>query len=279
VGINEAAPNAPLSIRASNTSYQGLYQSWRYQANSDAYTLRLKQSVTSGVVRYTYDMVNNSTAYNDFLTFDRGNIGMGITDPAAKLHLVGAAIVGTSGNAAASRTLTLLENGDAYTAFGSYPGAYTSALQIQDNTAPATRFVWLSPLDNASGQNARLRTAGTGLYIYVGGGNDAGTLSTAFSSTGTVRMPSLAGTGNRPVYADATGVLNTSNAGAAAGAATVVPLPLFGNDPIVSTTTCTRITMTTYSGIAAYFSGVPVPAGATRNTSLSLEGQTTNQVA
>jgi hypothetical protein len=264
VGVNEASPNAPLSIRASNTSDQGLYQSWRYQANSDTYTLRLKQTVTSGVVRYTYDMVNNGTAYNNFLTFDRGNIGMGVTDPAAKLHVVGAAIVATSGNAAASRTLTIMENGDAYTAFGTYPGAWTSALQIQDNTSPATRFIWLSPLDNASGQNARLRTAGSGFDIYVGGGNDAGTLSTVFASNGTVRMPSLAGTGNRPVYADATGTLNTNNAGAAAGAATVVPMPLFGDDPIVSTTTWTRLTMTTYSGLAAYFAGVPVPAGATR---------------
>jgi hypothetical protein len=87
VGIAEANPNAPLSIVAASTGDQALYQSWRYQPNSDVYTLKLKQTVTSGVVRYTFDMINNSTAYNNVLTFDRGNVGVGTATPATTLHV------------------------------------------------------------------------------------------------------------------------------------------------------------------------------------------------
>jgi len=251
VGINEAAPNAPLSIRASNTSDQGLYQSWRYQANSDTYTLRLKQTVTSGVVRYTYDMVNNSTAYNNFLTFDRGNIGMGVTDPLAKLHVRGGKLFlnqlannpQTANYAAADLVI-----GDNTTTRNGYGGTNGSHIFLQSiNKSSITALDEGNNLGQISYQN---------LQWTIGEEIGWGTQS--------VKLPNLAGTGNRPVYADATGILNTNSAGAAAGAATVVPLPVFGDEPIVSTTTWTRITMTSYSGIAAYFSGVPIPAGATR---------------
>jgi len=92
------------------------------------------------------------------------------------------ALLGTSGSSSATRTLTLLENGDPQLNFGSYPGAWTSALQIQNDNN--TDYVWISPLDDAS--NARIRTGGSGLDIYVGGANDAGTYSTTFAADGNV---------------------------------------------------------------------------------------------
>lgn len=98
-------------------------------------------------------------------------------------------IFGTSGGTGTTRTLTILENGDARVNFGSYPGAYTSALQIQNNDN--SRFVWISPLDAASAANARLRVSGTGLDIYTGGANDAGTYSSTFASNGNVGIGSL----------------------------------------------------------------------------------------
>jgi len=47
----------------------------------------LKQTVTSGVVRYNFSMVNNNTAYNDVLVLDRGNVGIGTTSPVGKLNV------------------------------------------------------------------------------------------------------------------------------------------------------------------------------------------------
>ncbi len=53
----------------------------------------LKQTVTPSVVRYNFSMVNNSTAYNNVLVLDRGNVGIGTTDPGRKLHVAGTIIV------------------------------------------------------------------------------------------------------------------------------------------------------------------------------------------
>ena len=89
VGIGDTSPNSPLTIKAASTGDQALYQSWRYTAGSDVYALKLKQTVTSGVVRYTFDMINNSTAYNNVLTLDRGNVGIGTTAPSYTLDVTG----------------------------------------------------------------------------------------------------------------------------------------------------------------------------------------------
>ena len=89
VGINGATSiDSPLDIAASTTSNNGLYQKWYYAANNESYTLSLKQTVTSGVVRYNFSMVNGGTAYNDVLVLDRGNVGIGTTSPSQPLSVV-----------------------------------------------------------------------------------------------------------------------------------------------------------------------------------------------
>ncbi len=130
---------------------------------------------------------DNAGTYYQTMYMAGGNVGIGTTTLNAKLNVIGGGqILATNGSSSNTRTLTILENGDAQTNFGAYPGAWTSALQIQDNTAPASRFLWFSPLDNGSGSNARIRAAGSGLDIYTGGGNDAGNFSASFASTGNV---------------------------------------------------------------------------------------------
>lgn len=73
-----------------------VFQRWSY-VSTDSYYLDLKQTVTAGVVRYNFSMVNNGTTYNDVLILDRGNVGIGTTGAAAgstleaKLDVLGTA--------------------------------------------------------------------------------------------------------------------------------------------------------------------------------------------
>jgi len=113
-------------------------------------------------------------------------VGVGTTAPSAKLHIAGGgAIIGTNGTTANTRTLTILADGQSQINHGPYPGAWTAALQIQNNDN--SRLLWLSPLDGASGANARLRSCVTGFDIYTGGTTtDAGTLGISQNSSGNV---------------------------------------------------------------------------------------------
>ena len=90
VGIGTTSPQAPLHVIAAGSSNNALIQEWSYTAGTiDQYSLMLKQTVTSGVVRYNFSMVNNNTAYNDVLVLDRGNVGIGTTTPSQKLTVAG----------------------------------------------------------------------------------------------------------------------------------------------------------------------------------------------
>ncbi|MDI3544394.1 MAG: hypothetical protein PWQ28_675, partial [Candidatus Woesearchaeota archaeon] len=99
VGIRDTSPSHPLTIAASSTADQAVFQKWRYSPASDTYYLELKQTVTSGVVRYTYDLYNNGVDYPNMLTFDRGNVGIGTTAPAGKLEIAeNGVLTATDGN-------------------------------------------------------------------------------------------------------------------------------------------------------------------------------------
>jgi|688.fasta_scaffold00438_68 hypothetical protein len=88
VGIGTTAPQSPLHIIAASSADNALFQEWSYtSASTDIFSLMLKQTVTANVVRYNFSMVNNSTAYDNMLVFDRGNIGIGTTSPAYKLDV------------------------------------------------------------------------------------------------------------------------------------------------------------------------------------------------
>jgi hypothetical protein len=106
----------------------------------------------------------------------------------------------TAGSSSATRALTIKDGGQPEINFGSYPGAWTSALQIQNNNN--TDFVWISPLGD--GLNARFRTGGSGLDIYTDGGVDTGTYS-AFIGSGSVRSPIFYDLNNTAFYGDFAG--------------------------------------------------------------------------
>ena len=71
----------------------------------------------------------------------------------------------TNGSSSGTRALTIKDVGTTELNFGAYPGAWTSALQIQNNNN--TDMIWISPLQD--GSNARFRTGGSGLDFYTDG--------------------------------------------------------------------------------------------------------------
>ena len=113
----------------------------------------------------------------------------------------------TTGSSSGTRALTIKDQGQGEINFGSYPGAWTSALQIQNNDN--TDMVWISPLDNNN--NARFRTAGTGLDFYTNGAtNNAGTFSLFVGSgyaqsNGSLRAPIFYDSNDTGYYVDPNG--------------------------------------------------------------------------
>ena len=83
VGIGTTDPLAPINLISPSSFDQAVIQQWGYTnaTNATGYNLKLKQVVTSGVVRWTFDQTNNSTSYPNVLTIDRGKVGIGTTDP------------------------------------------------------------------------------------------------------------------------------------------------------------------------------------------------------
>ena len=72
----------------SETTSSSLVQQWLYSGNSN-YKLQLNTIVSAGLVKYSFDLTNNSTAYSNNLVLDRGNVGISTTNPLNKLHIDG----------------------------------------------------------------------------------------------------------------------------------------------------------------------------------------------
>ena len=84
IGIGTTGPQGTLNVLHANVDGDTI-QRWSY--NSDYY-LNLKQTITSNVVRWNFSQVNNTTAYDNVLVLDRGNVGIGTTGPGEKLEIL-----------------------------------------------------------------------------------------------------------------------------------------------------------------------------------------------
>ena len=86
VGIGMTSPNRPLDVLSASSSSSGIQQ-WSYNSAPSSYRLQLNTVVTSGVVRYSFDMLNAGATYDNVLVLDRGNVGIGTSSPSEILHL------------------------------------------------------------------------------------------------------------------------------------------------------------------------------------------------
>ncbi len=92
-------------------------------------------------------------------------------------------VVGVTSSLA--RTLTVKVNNQPQINFGSYAGAWSPAIQLQNNDN--TRLVWIGSLD--SGQRPRFRTGGAGLDFFTNGTTTDGGVHSALIESGSVRSP------------------------------------------------------------------------------------------
>jgi len=82
--------NAKLNVLPASS---GVYQQWNYSPSNDNFSLKLKETVTAGNVRYVFEQINNTTTYPNTLVFNQGSIGIGSLNPyafdttATKLHV------------------------------------------------------------------------------------------------------------------------------------------------------------------------------------------------
>ena len=75
--------------------------------------------------------------------------------------------INTDGTSSATRALTVKTVGQNESNYGAYPGAWTSALQIQNNDN--SKMLWMSPLDSSNYAQIRVNGAASGLNFIVGG--------------------------------------------------------------------------------------------------------------
>jgi hypothetical protein len=80
LGMGTASPNARLEI-TSNSPSSAEVQRWSYNVANPDYSLRLRQDVSSGLVKHVFDVINNATTYSNNLVLTNGNVGIGTASP------------------------------------------------------------------------------------------------------------------------------------------------------------------------------------------------------
>jgi uncharacterized protein YaiE (UPF0345 family) len=86
VGIGTATPATRLEV-ASGSSVSTEVQRWSYDEGNPNFSLRLRQEVSSGLVKHVFDLVNNATTYSNNLVLTNGKVGIKQTSPLAPLHV------------------------------------------------------------------------------------------------------------------------------------------------------------------------------------------------
>jgi hypothetical protein len=95
LGVGTTSPTATLHVVGTHKHFANtgagtnLVRVDQYGTDTN-YRLDYKQIVSSGLVKHSYNIVNNGTSYDNNLVLDRGNVGIGTDSPSHNLHLYGA---------------------------------------------------------------------------------------------------------------------------------------------------------------------------------------------
>jgi len=211
-----SAPNGSLIVSTSGT---GVFAHMGIQANTTPQYawLQVRHSTNGSAYNYTLQPLGGYTGFYE--------------KPISRVSIA------TDGTGGDSRQLTIYNKGQALLNFGSYPGAWSPALMIQNNDN--TDHVWISPLQD--GSNARFRTGACGLDFYTGGTTtDTGVLALQLDTSGNVGVK---GNTNSSYALNVTGDVNFSGNLYQSGA-------IFKTLPTQNATTDGSILRTRYNGTA-----------------------------
>ena len=192
VGIGWTSPNAPLDVKyVDNTQAQR----WSYGSSQAGFYLELDTAIpSSGVVSYNFNLMNDSTAYNNNLVLDRGKVGIGTAAPASNLHVYGATVsylTIESGNGGYNPMIRS-KNADRTWDFGTF-GDLSDYFSIRDTTAGGT--AWRLTIDTSGNVGiGSTNPAAWGKFVVSGTGNlatltaSSGAGALAFAEGGTGRF-------------------------------------------------------------------------------------------
>ena len=98
VGIGTTSPLTRFEVSADNV----ITQRWSYSPAPSSYNLNVRQTITSGNIKWNFGITNDGTEYNNMLVFDTGKIGIGTSSPGYRLDVAGGDIRTQNGGNVAS---------------------------------------------------------------------------------------------------------------------------------------------------------------------------------
>ena len=194
VGVFTSSPAAPLDIQFGDNAniLRGSYAS-----GEDNFFLELDSAiVASGVVGYQFHLKNNGTAYNNTLTLDRGNVGIGVQSADEILHVeksLGTTLVKTEVAANSIVGFEIQKTGATTSNWRIVDGAVVNGqIEIWDQTNSRSVFnadsTEIVINDTSANLDFRVESDGNDHMLFVDGGANHVNVGTSTDFGGTLNV-------------------------------------------------------------------------------------------